>query len=110
MPKFANQFEPHARIHANPGTPEKVLYGPVFDENGTLDLEPKGKENLYDYIQSHKDSCDIKLIVDRCARGDLSALSKAQGMYGDGKMPQDAVDYFDGLLLEACHTVVDLYQ
>ena len=33
MPKFANQFEPHARIHTNPGTPEKVLYGPVFDEN-----------------------------------------------------------------------------
>ena len=28
----------------------------------------------------------------------------------DGKMPQDAMDYFDGLLLEACHTVVDLYQ
>ena len=25
-------------------------------------------------------------------------------------IPQDAVDYFDGLLLEACHTVVDLYQ
>lgn len=31
-------------------------------------------------------------------------------VYADGKMPQDAVDYFDGLLLEACHTVVDLYQ
>ena len=29
-------------------------------------------------------------------------------VYADGKMPQDAVDYFDGLLLEACHTVVDL--
>ena len=39
MPKFANQFEPHARIHTNPGTPEKVLYGPVFDENGTLDSD-----------------------------------------------------------------------
>ena len=25
-------------------------------------------------------------------------------------IPQDAVDYFDGLLLEACHTVVNLYQ
>ena len=25
-------------------------------------------------------------------------------------IPQDAMDYFDGLLLEACHTVVDLYQ
>ena len=25
-------------------------------------------------------------------------------------IPQDAVDYFDGLLLEACHTVVVLYQ
>ena len=23
---------------------------------------------------------------------------------------QDVTDYFDGLLLEACHTVVDLYQ
>lgn len=83
MVKFATQFDGHARVHANPGSRVKVLYGPVFDENGTLDLEPKGKENLYDYIQSHKDSCDIKLIVDRCARGDLSALSKAQGMYGD---------------------------
>ena len=31
-------------------------------------------------------------------------------VYADGKMPQDAMDYFDGLLLEACHTVVDLYQ
>ena len=111
MPKFANQFEPHARIHANPGTPEKVLYGPVFDENGTLDLEPKGKENLYDYIQSHKDSCDIKLIVDRCARGDLSALSKAQGMYGDfTTLPRtyaealqaltDAENFFMGLPVE----------
>ena len=25
-------------------------------------------------------------------------------------IPQDAMDYFDGLLLEACHKVVDLYQ
>lgn len=83
MPKFATQFESHARVHANPGSREKILYGPTYDENGTLELTVKGRENLYDYIQSHKDSCDIKLIVDRCARGDLSALSKAQGMYGD---------------------------
>lgn len=31
-------------------------------------------------------------------------------VYADGKMPQDAMDYFDSLLLEACHTVVDMYQ
>lgn len=111
MPKFANQFESHARVHANPGSREKILYGPKFDENGTLDLEPKGKENLYDYIQSHKDSCDIKLIVDRCARGDMTALSKAQGMYGDfTTLPQtyaealqaltDAENFFMTLPLE----------
>ena len=55
MPKFANQFEPHARIHTNPGTAEKVLYGPVFDENGTLDLEPKGKENCLLYTSDAAD-------------------------------------------------------
>lgn len=31
-------------------------------------------------------------------------------VYADGKMPQDAVDYSTAALLEACHTVVDLYQ
>ena len=31
-------------------------------------------------------------------------------VYADGKMPQDAVDYFDDLLLEACHDIIDLYS
>ena len=42
----------------------------------------------------------------------LSQTAKKLGVLAppEETIPQDAVDYFDGLLLEACHKVVDLYQ
>lgn len=81
--QFKTQFDKHERVHANPGNREKILYVGKVDENGVMDLVEAGKENLYDYIQSHKMSCDINVIMSRFARGDVSALSKRQGMFGD---------------------------
>lgn len=83
MLKVRTQFDERARVHANPGNPEKILYSPKFDSNGSMELIEAGKEDLYASIQSHKDSCDINIILKRYACGDVSALQKRQGMFGD---------------------------
>uniref|UniRef100_A0AAU8B1P4 Internal scaffolding protein n=1 Tax=Dulem virus 174 TaxID=3145651 RepID=A0AAU8B1P4_9VIRU len=81
--KFVTQYEPHERIHANIGDPVKVLYSPRFAKDGTMELVESGRENLYEFIQSHAEGVDIHVILERFARGDISALSRAQGAYGD---------------------------
>lgn len=83
MVKIKTQFQEHARVHANPGSREKVLYSPQFNEDGTMQLIEAGKENLYEYIQSHKESVDINVILKRFARGDVTALQRRQAMFGD---------------------------
>lgn len=80
---FRTQFDEVGRVHANPGNPVKTIYTAQVDENGSVTLIEAGKENLYDYIQSHKDSCDINIIMKRFARGDVSALQQRQSFFGD---------------------------
>lgn len=65
------------------GSPDKVVYTARYRDDGTIEVKEKGKESLYDYIQSNRDSCDLNLLVARFANGDLDALSKVQGAYGD---------------------------
>lgn len=81
--KFRTQFDSRTRVHANPGNPVKTLYTAKVDPNGSVTLIEAGKENLYDYIQSHKDSCDINVIMRRFAAGDVTALQKRQSFFGD---------------------------
>lgn len=69
-------------IRSNPGSPfktEKLLQ--VVD--GRYDLVEVGQSNLYNEIQSHKDSCDIYKLLERYQAGDVSALSKVAGQYLD---------------------------
>lgn len=80
---FENQFRAPARVFSNPGCREKVTYSPVFDENGVMELVESGRENLYDYIQSFKESTDINVILKKYASGDVSALAKSQGSFFD---------------------------
>ncbi len=79
----AQAIESHPRVHCDPGSREKVLYTPSFDEFGHMELKESGKENLYDYIQSHKESCDIHVILARFVNGDTSALARRQMFYAD---------------------------
>lgn len=81
--KFRSQFDPHTRLHTEPGSPVKVVYNPHYNAFGELIIEPSGEEDLYGYIQSHKDSCDIHKMLERFAAGDEDALSQAQGFYAD---------------------------
>lgn len=71
------------RTYSAVGSPDKVVYSAGYRDDGTIEIKEKGKESLYEYIQSNRDSCDINLLVARFNNGELDALSKVQGAYGD---------------------------
>lgn len=86
---FKTWHDQRDRVHCNPGDPEKILYSPEFDRNGVMTLKESGRENLYDFIQSHRDSVDLHKILDRFQSGDVSVLSRVQGSFGDfSQFPQ----------------------
>lgn len=111
MANFRTQFSQSERVYQPAGNPVKTLYGPVFDKQGRMRLEEIGKENLYDYIQSHADSVNIHILLKQYQNGDPSVLSRVQGAYGDfTQMPRTfaealntmiaAEQYFNSLPVE----------
>lgn len=108
---LARFSEARTRYFSNSGdrcVPERLA---KVDSKGNLELKITGKRDLYSEIQSHKDSCDLRIIVDRIINGDAYALQKLkakEAMYGDfASMPKNkaellnqviaAKDYFDNL-------------
>lgn len=79
----AQAIEDHPRVNINPGDPDKVLYSPSFDSFGHMELKEVGKESLYQFIQSHKESTDIRVILARFTAGDTTALARRQMFYAD---------------------------
>lgn len=109
--EFQTQFRKPERFLSNPGSPVKILYGPEFDDKGRMTLVEKGRENLYDFIQSFKESVDIHVLLKRFANGETDVLSKIQGFYGDfSEFPRTYADllntvnegeaFFNGLPVE----------
>lgn len=109
---FQTQFDRMGtRITSEPGSGMKPTYKMHVDEDGKRELRKSGEYNLYAEIQSYKDSVSIDVILSRFMNGDESALSRAQGIYGDfTEMPKtlaelqqrviDAEDLFNSLPLE----------
>lgn len=98
------------KIVSNPGSEIHIIYKPVVDDKGNVDLVEAGKENLREIIQSAKDSCDITVILSQAAT-DPSVLNRAPGVFGDfTKMPEtyaemlqlqiDSKRYFEKLPIE----------
>lgn len=75
--------------YSKPGDPSisgsryKTEYSAKYDENGVLVLEEVGKTDLYEYIQSFAESCDINMIMARYQAGDTDVLQRVQGFYFD---------------------------
>lgn len=80
---FPTQFTKKLRFRTNSGSRKMPTYKMKVDENGVRTLRKVGEKDIYAEIQSYKDSTDINYILARFARGDVSALSKIQGIYGD---------------------------
>lgn len=81
--EFKTQYDARDRVFTDPGSPEHITYAGHYDEKGRVVLEESGRENIYDFIQSHAESCDIHILLKRYQNGDVEALSQKQGFYGD---------------------------
>lgn len=80
---FRTQYTESIRVITNPGSPEKTIYGSKLDKNGDIVLFVKGKENIYDLIQSNADSVDINIMLKKFVAGDTNALNNKEAMYMD---------------------------
>lgn len=100
MPKFRTQFDPHDPVFQEPGSPIKLVYSPRYDDNGVLDLVVTGKENIYEFIQSHKESTDIHVLLDRYANGETDVLQRLQGFYADvSDMPKTYAEVLNAVIV-----------
>jgi hypothetical protein len=81
--QFKTQYDARERLFSNPGDPIHITYAGHYDDKGRVVLVESGRENIYDQIQSHAESCDIHVLMKRYMNGDVSALSQAQGQFLD---------------------------
>lgn len=80
---FRTQFCAHDRVFSEPGNFERTIYTGQFDDDGILRVVVAGKENLDDFIQSHRDSVDLKIMLKRYKSGEIQDLARVRGIYGD---------------------------
>jgi len=86
LPRFKSQVG--SRIHQT--------YVGAYDDDGVLQLIPDKVINIYDQIQSHRDSCDLAVLLRRYLNGDSEALNRVQGVYGDfSTVPSNYADVFN---------------
>lgn len=96
---FKTQYDPHPRQTQNVGSGVKQLWSPKLQDDGSLQLIKAGTDDLYASIQSHKDSCDIHVLLKRYQNGDIEALSKVQGTYGDfTQMPKTFAEALNAMI------------
>lgn len=98
--KFRTQYDSRVPVYQEPGSPIKLVYSPRYDDNGVLDLVVTGQEDLYDYIQSHKESTDIHVLLERFANGEVDVLQRMQGFYGDvTDMPKTYAEVLNAVII-----------
>lgn len=77
---------------------------PIYEEreeNGVKRLVVTGTQNMKDFIEASKEETLISNIIERFNRGDVNALSRVQGFYGDvTSMPSD--------YRTSCNLLIDL--
>lgn len=89
------------RIYSEPGSPWQDLYKfKINKETGKKELvKTEAHDNLYDYIQSHADSCDIHVLMQRFANGDTTVLNHGSGLYGDfTNLPSNLAEVHERLM------------
>ena len=64
------------------GSGLRQLYIPCF-EDGCFSVEESGVFDLQEQINANASSCDINVLVARYNAGDITALSRRQGLFGD---------------------------
>lgn len=69
-------------VASESGSGLRQLYIPCFVD-GCFTIEESGVFDLQEQINANASSCDINVLVSRYNAGDLTALSRRQGFFGD---------------------------
>lgn len=80
---FSNALSKTERVFCSSGDRYHITYTGQYNEDGTVTLVETGKDDLYSFIQSFADSCDLNNILRRYASGEVDVLNKVQGTFGD---------------------------
>lgn len=94
---FRTQFSERVKVITASGDPIKKVFSPRWREDGNLELVETGSINIYDEIQSHKDSVDINVLLAKYAKtGDLEILNKATTQFMDvSGLPTSIVGFYN---------------
>lgn len=96
---FRTMYGKSERFYCEPGSEWRISYQAKVDDRGHIELVESGRQNIYDEIQSHKDSTDIHVILQRYNNGELDALSRVQGVYQDlTQMPKTYAELLNALI------------
>ena len=79
---FTPYGEKPPRRPANPGSGTEPHYVQRYDETGHPYLVKDGETDVYAIIQSHKDECDINVLLQKYTGGDMTVLHQG-GTYAD---------------------------
>lgn len=75
-------------FYCSSGSPDRTLY--VLDDDILIEA---GVEDTQAIINSYKDSCDIKLLIERVTQGEYDLLMQKRGVYIDTtKFPTNIVE------------------
>lgn len=78
-----NNFSSRSRFFSPSGTGKEPVFQPVFVKGDCRVLKEVGESDNYEIIQSYKEECSVKRIIERYKNGDLQALRRVQALYCD---------------------------
>lgn len=105
---FRTVYSKRPRYYSESGEQEYWTWKIIYDKSGRELLVHDQKKSMYSEIQSHADSVDIHVLIDRYERGDFDALNSGNAQFADiVDMPKslaelyqrtkDTENYFNGL-------------
>lgn len=82
---FRNPMSPRRIVYSKSGEKEQIeLALEINKETGEESFYIKGKTNIYEKIQAHKDECNLGMILERCKNmNDYTDLNQVKREYGD---------------------------
>lgn len=66
-----------------PGDRFRPVYTPEIQADGSIELVQTGVEDLQEYYNSQRDTCDVNVLVQRYLSGDESALQRGNPVFLD---------------------------
>lgn len=92
MKIFTPYGEKPPREPQNPGNRMQPHYRQKYDEQGHAYLVKDGETDIYEIIQSHKEECDINVLLARYAAGDMAVIHPG-AVYADiSNIPDNIVE------------------